>query len=333
MHKNMKLLMVILSTIVLWGNVAKAEVNNILIAFQNGWGYSAIMYMKENGLFEKHAKALGINAIADYRNLGSAAPIRDTLLAGQTHYGVVGPPTLVQMYDKTNGDFKTLGNTVTLPMYLNSTDASVKNICDLDKNGTRIALPTVKSSVQAVTLQIAVKKFCGGDAFKLDKYTLSMTHPDGMAQLLTTGSEITAHFTSAPFQYIELEEGKGRVHLLLNSYDALGGQSSLVLLIGSEKFAKANPKVHEAMTKAYTEAMDWVNKNRVEAAKLYMNFEKPKEQEADVIKQMTDKLVNFDLAPRNIGVYAKFMAEVGTASKEFDWKSMSFPNLHGLNGS
>ena len=333
MLKTIKFLTAILSATILWGNIAKAEVSNILVAFQNGWGYSAIMYMKENALFEKHAKAFGITASADYRNLGSAAPIRDTLLAGQTHYGVVGPPTLVQMYDKTGGDFKTLGSTVTLPMYLNTTDASVKSVCDLDKAGTRIALPTVKSSVQAVALQIAVKKFCGGDPFKLDKYTISMTHPDGMVQLLTPNSEITSHFTSAPFQYVELEEGKGRVHLLLNSYDALGGPSSLVLLIGSEKFAKANPKVHEAMTKAYTEAMDWVNKNRVEAAKLYMAFEKPKEQEADVIKQMTDKLINFDLAPRNIGTYAKFMAEVGTASKEFDWKSMSFPNLHSLNGS
>lgn len=313
-------------------SVGFAEVSTVVLAFQNGWGYAPLMVMKEKGFFEKHAKALGVNVTPDYKNLGTPAVIRDTMLAGQTHYGVAGVPTLVQMNDKTNGDFKAVGNTVSLPMYLNTTDTSVKTICDFDKAGTRIALPTVKSSVQAVTLQIAAKKYCG-NATKLDNYTVSMTHPDGYAQLLSPKSEITAHFTSPPFQYAEIEDGKGRVHTILNSYDALGGKTSFVLFIGSEKFAKENPKVHEVVTKAYTEAMDFVQKNRTEAAKIYFAFEKPKEQEADVIKQMSDKDVSFDLAPNHIGTYAKFMKEIGSANSDIDWKTMSFPNLHGLNGS
>ena len=332
MKKHSKLFGAIIASALFGANLAHAEVSNVIIAFQNGWGYVPVMVMKEKGLFDKYAKLAGVTATADYKNLGTPAIIRDTILAGQTNYGVAGVPTLVQMNDKTNGDIKAIGNTVSLPMFLNTTDASAKTICDLDKQGTKIALPTVKSSVQAVTLQIAAKKLCG-DALKLDKYTLSMTHPDGVAQLLTPGSEVTAHFTSPPFQYVELEDGKGRVRTLLNSYDALGGQTSFVLFIGSEKFAKENPKIHDIITKAYTEAMEFVSKNRVEAAKIYMAVEKPKEQEADVIKQMNDKLVSFDIAPNHIGTYAKFMAEIGSATKPIDWKAMSFPNLHGLNGS
>ncbi len=322
----------ILSTLLLTGQMAVAEVSSVVIAFQNGWGYTPVMVMKEKGILEKHVKAAGITLNAEFKNLGSPAVIRDTILAGQTHYGVAGVPTLVQMNDKTNGDIKAIGNTVSLPMYLNTTDETAKTICDLDKQGTKIALPTVKSSVQAVTLQIASKKLCG-DALKLDKYTVSMTHPDGYAQLLTPNSEIKNHFTSPPFQYAEVEDGKGRVRTLLNSYDALGGPTSFVLFIGSEKFAKENPKVHEAITKAYTEAMEFTHKNRAEAAKIYYNYEKPKEQEADVVKQMSDKLVSFEMAPNHIGTYASFMNEVGSANKKIDWKAMSFPNLHNLNGS
>ena len=48
-----------------------------------------------------------------------------------------------------------------------------------------------------------------------------MGHPDGMAQLMGGKSEITAHFTSAPFMYQELADS--RVKLVLNSYDVLGG--------------------------------------------------------------------------------------------------------------
>lgn len=316
----------------LLGGVASAEVDKVVFGFQNGWMYAPIMVMNYKGLVEKHAKNMGVNLKAEYINFGSGGVLRDTILAGQTHYGIAGVPVMIQMNDKTNSDIKTVGNTVSAPMYLNTRDIAAKNICDLDKPGTKIALPTIKSSMQAVTLQIAAKKYCG-DAFKLDKYTVSLTHPDGMAQILTSTAEINNHFTAPPFQFIELEEGKGTVKRLLSSYDALGGTASSQLFFGSEKFAKQNPKVHDIVVRAYTEAMDFVKNNRVEAAKIYIAVEKPKDTEADIIKQMTDPDVNFDLAPNKIEIYSNFMKETGAISKAYNWKEMSFPNLHNLNGS
>src|SRR6185312_3884163 len=104
-----------------------------------------------------------------------------------------------------------------MPLYLNTRNPAVKTLKDFtDKD--RIALPAVKVSIQAVTLQMAAEQAFGpGQQNKLDQLTVSMKHPDALAALLSGRSEVTAHFGSAPFQYQELEDK--RAHRVLNSYD------------------------------------------------------------------------------------------------------------------
>jgi NitT/TauT family transport system substrate-binding protein len=82
--------------------------------------------------------------------------------------------------------------------------SGVKTLKDFtDKD--RIALPAVRVSMQAVILQMAAEKeFGAGQQHKLDPWTVSLSHPDGLAQMMSGKSEITAHFTSAPFMYQEL---------------------------------------------------------------------------------------------------------------------------------
>src|SRR3546814_6229035 len=61
----------------------------------------------------------------------------------------------------------------------------------------------------------------------LDKYTVSMKHPDAMAALLS-GQGITAHFASPPYFYKELaSEG---MHPLFTTFDVLGGPNSFVVI-------------------------------------------------------------------------------------------------------
>src|SRR3546814_5452932 len=106
-----------------------------------------------------------------------------------------------------------------MPLYLNSRDPKVKSIKDLtDKD--RIALPAVRVSIQAVTLQMAAEQAFGkGQQNRLDKLTVSLSHPDGMTALLSGSSEITAHFTSPPFQDFELKQPG--IHRILSSYEVL----------------------------------------------------------------------------------------------------------------
>src|SRR6201999_3777534 len=98
---------------------------------------------------------------------------------------------------------------------------NVKTIKDFTEKD-KIALPAVKSSIQAITLQMAAEKVFGpGQQGKLDPLTVTLGHPDGMAQMMGGKSEITGHFTSAPFMYQELADS--RVRKVLDSYDVLGG--------------------------------------------------------------------------------------------------------------
>ena len=84
------------------------------------------------------------------------------------------------------------------------------------------ALPAVKISVQALTLQMAAEKQLGADKFGiLDRQTVSMPHPEAMQALLSGRTEITSHFASMPFLWIEEKDPK--VRTILSSYDVVGG--------------------------------------------------------------------------------------------------------------
>ena len=91
-----------------------------------------------------------------------------------------------------------------MPLYLDTRNPDVKTIKDFtDKD--KIALPAVKVSIQAVTLQMAAEQAFGdGQQDRLDPLTVSMSHPDAQTALLSGQSEITAHFGSPPFQYQQL---------------------------------------------------------------------------------------------------------------------------------
>ncbi len=310
----------------LYSTAIRAEVNTVSFAHQNGWAYTTLYVMQHHNLVEKQAKLAGIELKADYKNLGSPGVIRDALIAKQIQFGAVGIPTLITLTDKTNNEYQAVGNIVSLPMYLNTTE-QVKSVCDIKG---KIALPTIKTSVQAVTLQIAAKKHCG-NALALDSKTVSMTHPDGMTSLLN--GQVTAHFTSPPFQYVELEESQGKVRRLLNSYDVLGGKTSFIVLVGSNTFRKENPKAFAVVTKAFEEAQSWISTHRAEAAALYVKAEKPRESVADVTQQMSDSDILFDITPNRIGVYARFMHEIGTVKRNLSWQDLSMPNLHSKSGS
>ena len=303
-----------------------AEADLVTFGYQYGWAYTPLHVMENQHLVEQQAKAAGISLKAEYKNLGSPGVIRDAMLASQVQFGAIGVPTLITLADKTDLDWRAVGNIVSVPMLINTT-GSAKSVCDIQG---KIALPTIKTSVQAVTLQMAAKAQCG-NAFALDAKTVSMNHPDGMAGLLN--GQLEAHFTSPPFNELEIARGSGKVHTLASSYDILGGKTSFILLVGSSIWRQANPQVYAVVVAAFEQAEAWVRDHKQEAAALYVKEEKSSEAPADVFRQMSEPATSFDTTPNRIGVYAKFMKEVGTVKHDMSWKDLSMPNLQNRNGS
>jgi len=303
----MKKTILALSLAALSVSSAFAEVNEVVIGHQFGWAYSPIYVMKEKQLIEKHAKAAGLNDLkVSIRQMGTPAMIRDGMLAGQVHFGSVGVPTLITLGDKTKGEYKALGSIVSLPMYLNTTE-DVKSLCDLKG---KIAVPTIKTSVQAIALQALTHKQCGSYT-ALDSQTVSMTHPDGMASLFA--GQIGSHLTSPPFQGEELKNPK--VKKLASSYDVFG-KSTFILFVASEKFKAENPKTFAAVNAAFQEAQGFVDKNRPESLVVYAKSEKPKSDVNEMLKDMASGEVSFTATPQGVGKYLDIMKATGAVKNQ-----------------
>jgi len=314
--------------------MAGAEVSEVRLATAHGIGYLPLIVMEHHKLFEKHAKAAGLGDVKLTRaTIGLGTAIQDALLSGSVHFAAGGVPPFVTLWSRTIGnlDIKSVGALSSMPQFLNTRNPNVKTIRDFTEKD-RIALAGVKSSIHAITLQMAAEQVFGaGNQFKLDPLTVALSHPDGMAALLS-GQEITSHFTSPPFQYQELE--KPGIRTVLNSYDVLGGPATFLMVWTSQRFADANPKTYGAFVAALDEAMKSINANKRAAVEAYLSVTKEKSAVDDLLRIVNDPQNIYTLTPQNTMKYVEFMHKVGTIKvKPASWRDMFFPNVHNLPGS
>jgi NitT/TauT family transport system substrate-binding protein len=314
---------------------ARAEVSEVGIAQQFGISYLPLMIMEENKLLEKEAKAAGLGDIkVNWAKFAGGNVMNDAILSGDLHFasGGVGPFVTLWAKTKDNIGVKAVYAMNSMPLYLNTRNPAIKSIKDFTQKD-KIALPAVKVSIQAITLQMAAEQaFGAGNQNKLDALTVTQSHPDGMAALLSGSSEINSHFTSPPFQYTELE--KAGVHTVLNSYDVTGGPHTFNVVWASTKFADANPKTFAAFVKAFDSAIAFINKDKKAAAELYIKTSKSKESIASIEKMLNDPLIEFTTTPKNMIKYTDFMTRIGMVKiKPASWKDMFFANAHNLQGS
>lgn len=312
---------------------ARAETDTIRVAKQFGISYLPLTVMEQKQLIEKHAKAAGLGEVkVEWTKFSSGAAMNEALISGSLDFpsGGVGP--LVTIWARTRGnlDVKGVSALNSMPLFLNTINPAVKSLKDFtDKD--RIALPAVKVSIQAVTLQMAAAQQLGShDA--LDRLTVSMSHPDGMAAMLSGQSEITAHFTSAPFQYMELQDP--RVRRVLSSYEVLGGPATFNVVWTTARFRSENPKSYRAFLSALEEAIGWIDANRKDAAALWIKAENSRLAPEFVEKILNDPDNRFTTTPNSVMKYAEFMEKVGSIrQKPADWKQLFFPDIHDKAGS
>jgi NitT/TauT family transport system substrate-binding protein len=319
---------------VLWSGAAGAqEARELRVAKQFGISYLPMTVLEERKLIEKHVKAAGLGDIkVEWSRLSAGAPMNDALISGSLDFASGGVGPLVTIWARTKGNLNVKGvsSINSMPLYLNTINPSVKTIKDFtDKD--RIALPAVKVSIQAVTLQMAAEQLLGKhDA--LDRLTVSMSHPDGMSAMMSGRSEITGHFSSAPFQYQQLDDP--RVKRVLSSYEVLGGPATFNTIWTTSAFRDRNPKTYRAFLAALEEAMTMINGDKKEIAALWIKAENSKLPPAFVGKILDDPENVFTTTPQNVMKYAEFMHKVGSIKeKPTTWKEMFFPEIHEKQGS
>ena len=313
---------------------ARGEMSEIKVAQQYGISYLPLMIMEDQKLIEKHAKAAGIDVKVGWAKFAGGNVMNDALLSSSLQFASGGVGPLVTLWAKTKGnlDVKAVSAINSMPLYLNTRNPAVKSIKDFtDKD--KIALPAVKVSIQAITLQMAAEQAFGqGQQNKLDALTVSMSHPDAETALLSGSSEITAHFTSPPFQYQELE--KSGIRTVLNSYEVLGGPATFNVVWTTSKFRSENPKLYEAFIKALDEATASINRDKRAAAETYLRLSKDKDTADGIFRMLSDPDIVYTTTPQNVMKYVNFMLKTGSIKVKPDsWKDLFFPNVHSLPGS
>lgn len=290
---------------------AHAE-GQLRIAEQFGIVYLLLNVAQDQDLIEKQGKAQGLDIKVEFVKLSGGAAVNEALLSGSIDVAGAGVGPLLTIWDRTLGKqnvrgIASLGN---FPYYLTSINPAVKTIADFtDKD--RIALPAVGVSVQSRVLQLASAKVWGdGQYNRLDKIQVAVPHPEATAAIIRGGTEITAHFGNPPFQEQGLT-GNPAAHIVLKSYDVLGGPSSATVLYGTEKFRKENPKTYKAFVDALAEAAQLVRKDPEKAADIFIRTNKSGIDRKLLLGIIKNPEVEFKLAPQNTYALAEFMYRVG----------------------
>lgn len=314
--------------------LARAE-GQLRIAEQFGIVYLLLNVAQDQQLIEKHGKAAGVDIKVEWLKLSGGSAVNDALLSGSVDIAGAGVGPLLTIWDRTHGrqnvrGVASLGN---FPYYLVSNNPKVKTIADFgDKD--RIAVPAVGVSVQSRVLQLASAKLWGDAQYnRLDKLSIAVPHPDATAAIISGGTEITGHFGNPPFQEQELA-GNPNAHIVLKSYDVLGGPSSATVLYATEKFRKDNPKTYGAFLGALEEAARFIAANPEKAADIYLKVNKGNTDRKLLLQIITNPDVQFKIAPQNTYGLAEFMHRVGAIkNKPASVKDYFFDDAHIQGGS
>lgn len=312
---------------------ALAEAKELRIAKQFGLGYLQFYVLEDQKLVEQHAKKAGLGDVAvTWSQFRSSDVMNDALISGSVDFVCLGVPGIATIWAKTRGniDVRGVSGLNQLPLMLLTRNPDVKSLKDFTEKD-RIAVPAIKVSMQAMLLQMAAQKEYGPtNVTKFDAMTVSMAHPDATAAMLGGQSEITANFSSAPFQFRQLKDPK--IRRLSSSTEILGGPSSFNVIAATGKFRSENPKLYGAFLSALQEATDRINADKKWAAELYLKAANDKTPLDEMLAMMNDPSIAFTLKAQGIKPFVDFMTETGAIKvKAEKWQDLFFPDAKGLN--
>jgi NitT/TauT family transport system substrate-binding protein len=307
----------LLVALALTAGTARAEVNEIKITKQPGLLFTPMLLMEQHKLVEKHASQAGLPELkASWVTIMSGGANNDALLSGSVHITTSGVTNMLLLWGKTNGDVKAITGVSGLPFKLVTRNPNIKTIKDYTASD-RIAVPTVRQSIQAITLGIALQK----------------AYADDKANEKLLSNQVTmSHFASSPFQEIALRNPG--IHVVLESRDALGGDCHVALAYATTKFYEENPKTVRVFLAAYEEAVGMIKNDPKGSAQTYLAMVKERATAEEVEQLLQQPGAIFQAAPVRTMVYAEYMAKAGFIKPmPKSWKDYFFALLHDREGS
>ena len=307
-----------------------AEVKEVRLSKGYGILYLPLIVMEDQKLMEKHAEKAELGPFkVSWQLLDGGNIINDAMMAGSLDIAGTGAPGFITLWAKAKGipavEVVGVSGLSSTSLWMNTNNPEIKSLKDF-KAGDKIALPGIKTSLSAVMLQMmAAHEFGKENYAKLDPMTVGLPHPEAVAALISGKTEITAHFTSPPFSYIELKDSK--IHRVANSADVLG-RLTMDVVFAPKRFVDANPKVVQAFLDALDEACTLIANDKAAAAEIYARTAKVKTTKEEVLEMLQDKDTWFSATPEGVLKIAEFMHGVGSIKvKPASWQDMFVTQL------
>lgn len=317
-------------------SAARAEVAELRMMNSYGIAFLPVILMEQNRLVEHQAQLAGLGDLkVSWVTGGTGSNANDALLSGSVDVAATGNTAMITLWDKTHGTFDVRGISAmtAVPFELVTRNPAVRTVKDFTETD-RIALPGVLISPQAVLLQMAAEQAFGPSRHaQLDPLTVTLTNPDGLTAMLAGAGGITAHFTTPPFQYVELRNPA--IHKVIDSTDILGGPSTINLLFTTARFHDRNPRTYAAVLAAVGEAVRFIQQDRRAAAEIYLAATNDKKTPlADIVEILEKPEIQFTTVPQNVMAFATFMHRIGRVKQVAQsWKDLFFPEIHDQPGS
>jgi len=305
--------------------------SEIKIGKQYGLPYIQFVIMEDQGLIEKNARLQGLNDVkVNWATLGGPAQLNDGIISGAIDVAAVGLPNLITMWEKTrtNAKVRAIAGLNFMPLLLVTRDPKIRTLKDYGEKD-RIAVPSVKISMQAILLEMAAaKEFGEANYEKLDPLTVSMGHPDAFAALNSGGGEVASHFSSAPFQYRQLKQPG--YHQVVSSYDIIGPHS-VSCIVMTTKYHESNPKMVAALLGAMKEATTWIKADKRAAAEAYLRVTKDRMPVEELMAMLNDPNIVITVEPKGADKISEFLHKVGRVKvKPDNWQDYYFGDLGAL---
>ncbi len=301
-----------------------------------GVGFLPLLVMEKHALVEKHAREAGLPDLqVRWIEIGGPSVLNDALLSGAADFIAAGPPAFITLWDRTVDSLGVKGAAAmtSLPMYLNTRADHLHSLDDL-RDGDKVAVTAIKVSIPSLVMQMhAAANYGPSEAARYDRYTVSMTHPDGVIALLSGAAGISAHFTSPPFHQRERKDP--RVRTIMTTDDVMGGSTTFTMLSTTARFREEHPEVYASVLKALEEANARIVADRRAAAELLLGATAESGFTVDeLVAVLEDPQITFTTTPQNVKKYADFMHDTGSIrNRPASWQDMFFPEIQAAPGS
>jgi len=319
-----------------FGTPVFAEKNEVTLASQFGIGFMPLAIMEHRDLVKKHADKAGLTDVkVNWRRFNGSDTMVSGLISGSVDVISVGVPASIMLWEKTKGtpqEVRMLGPLGAVPMMLITRNPRIKSLKDFSRED-RIAVPNLKTSMNAVALQFAAAELYGKDKkFHFDDLLVTMSQPDAANGMLSGVKGFETVFSTPPFQY-RILEGKD-MKVLLNTFEQMGPYT-YANAVATMKFRNENPKLFAAVAAALREAQDIIEKDHKAAVREWMTATNSKLPYETVAKVLDERGTNWGPTPQGVEKIGKFMVDVGLVkTAPATWDAIYFPEtVKGLKGN